>query len=521
MTSTAFTGGLVWTAGFAAPRELDVLVTGNTITDVADRGALELGDAEIVDLTGRLLMPGFQDAHAHVGTGGVDLLTVDLSVATSVPELYEMIGAYAAAHPELEWVIGGGWNRELFTDGVMPNRQTLDELVGGRPAFMQPYDRHGAWVSSAALERAGVTADTPDPVGGYFRREADGTPTGMVEEEAVPIVRAVMPVQTLEERIAATLRGQEYLLSVGITSVQDAIVGTGLGLTDHHDAYCALAGGPDLRLRVTAALWWDPTRGVEQIPEILERRRQLEEAAGPEKILADTVKIMVDGSDVLFMDAARIRDAVVALDGLGFAIHFHAYGDAATAWILDAVEAAISENGARPRRHHIAHLFVVAEPEFARFAELGVTANVQGFWAGSFVPHEHMGATTRTDHAQELEYPFGRIHAAGARLAGGSDWPVTTADPLVCSLTATGEYVDPEIRRPLAERDKLDALAMFTAYTTGSAWVNGRASSTGRIAPGFLADLVVLDGNVFDGPDALRSARVAETWIDGRREYAR
>jgi predicted amidohydrolase YtcJ len=219
----------------------------------------------------------------------------------------------------------------------------------------------------------------------------------------------------------------------------------------------------------------------------------------------------------LFMDAEAIRAATVALDRLGFSCHYHSYGDGTTRWILDAIEAAVCENGPWDRRHHVAHLFVVAEDDFARFAQLGVTANVQGFWAGSFVPHDHLHQSTVTDHPESLEYPFGRLQAAGARLAAGSDWPVTTPDPLVCARTATGRYLDPQGRRELTDVDRLDLGAMLTAYTTGSAYVNGRGRSTGRIARGFLADLVILDRDVFEDGDAL----VEQTWIGGVREYAR
>jgi predicted amidohydrolase YtcJ len=306
---------------------------------------------------------------------------------------------------------------------------------------------------------------------------------------------------------------------MGITSVQDALVGTGLGMADHHGAFRELLQQSALRLRLTTALWWDQKRGVEQIPEILARRQELEEAAGPDRVVADTVKIMVDGADLLFMDAEAIREATVALDRLGFSVHYHSYGDGTTRWILDAIEAAVRQNGPRARRHHIAHLFVVGEDDFARFAELGVTANVQGFWAGSFVPHDHMHQSTLTDHPEKLEYPFGRLRAAGARLAGGSDWPVTTPDPLVCSRTATGQYIDPEGRRELSEVDRLDLGAMLAAYTAGSAYVNGRERSTGRIARGYLADLVVLDRDVFEGDEALCDATVEQVWIGGRQEY--
>ncbi|MFT4082883.1 MAG: amidohydrolase [Nocardioides sp.] len=520
-TRVAFLGGRVWTPGYQRSRALDVLVHGDRIVQVAAAGGLDVTGAEKHDLGGRLLVPGFQDAHIHLGTGGVDLMTCDLAGLETPEQVDAAILEYAARNPDLPWIIGGGWNREVFPYPEGPSRRRLDELVGGRPAFLSPFDRHGAWVSSAAFEAAGVDETTPDPPGGFFRRDASGQLSGMVEEAATGVIAAAMPQTSTEDRMAAILTAQEYVLALGITSVQDALVGTGLGLADHHAAYGELLRGDDLRLRLTTALWWDPQRGPEQIDELRARRAALEQIAGADRVVADTVKVMVDGAGVLFMDAAQIREATVALDGAGFTLHYHSYGDATTRWILDAIEAAIAANGPGTRRHHIAHLFVVAEEEFPRFAELGVTANVQGFWMGTEVPHEHMGQSTSTDHGERLEYPIGRLVAAGARLAGGSDWPVTTPDPLLCIRTATGDVDDPRFRKAIGELDVLDPLTMLTAYTAGSAFVNGREHTTGRIAAGYLADFAVLDRDVLEGEEALRAASVSETWVGGRCVFAR
>ncbi|MDR2988033.1 MAG: amidohydrolase [Nocardiopsaceae bacterium] len=516
----AFVGGRVWTAGYRGSRPLDVLVEADRIVEVAPAGALNTDEAEVHDLDGRLLTPGFQDAHIHLGTGGSDLLTCNLAGLETPEQIYAAISEYAKKNPSLPWITGGGWFREVFPYPEGPTRQKLDELVGNRRAYFAPYDRHGAWVSTAALDAARVDDNTPDPPGGFFRRDEHGSLTGMVEEDAIGLIRAVMPEQSTNDRMAAILKGQEYVLALGITSVQDALVGTGLGLPDHLEAYGELLKTGDLRLRLTTALWWDQKRGLEQIPEMQARRDQLENIAGPDRVIADTVKVMVDGADVLFMDADKIRDATVALDRLGFTVHYHSYGDAATRWILDAIETAIRENGPRVRRHHIAHLFVVAEEEFSRFAQLGVTANVQGFWAGSSVPHDHIHQSTSTDHGESLEYPFGRLNAAGAQLAGGSDWPVTTPDPLVCARTVNGDYIDPDLRKDLSELDRLDPVTMMTAYTAGSAFVNGRGATTGRIAQSFLADLVVLDRDIFESDDTLRKASVSEVWIGGQRLFS-
>jgi predicted amidohydrolase YtcJ len=338
------------------------------------------------------------------------------------------------------------------------------------------------------------------------------------------IVRAHMPAETTEDQKRALVRAHDHLLTLGLTSVQDAIVGGGLGVPDQIPAYQDLLTNRSWRCRLTAALWWDPARGTDQIGHLRARRRELEACAGHDWIIADTVKIMVDGAHTLFMDKDAIREATMALDAVGFTCHYHSYGELATKWILDAIAQARAVNGVGHGRHHIAHLMVISEEDFPRFAELDVTANIQAAWGYSAVAHDIMRRTTDSCDPELREYPFGRLAAAGARFAAGSDWPVTTADPLEAmrlevsrgrDRKPTGADGDPD------ELDRLDLPTLFTAYTAGSAYVNGRRSSTGRIAAGFLADLAILDRNPFDDDDALSRVAVEQTWVQGECVYHR
>lgn len=516
----AFVGGRVWTAGYAEARELDVLVEGDRIAEVAAPGTLDTAGAEIQDVSGKLLTPGFQDAHLHMYSGGADLLGCDLARLETADEVYAKIKAYADANPDLEWIIGGGWNRVVFPYPEGPTKEALDAIVPDRPVVMSPFDRHGMWVNSAAMAVAGIDASTPDPELGHFRRNEDGSLRGMLEEGGMAPVAEKMPEITRADIRAAILRAQEYVASFGITSVQDALVGSGLGMSDPFDAYEELVAGDELSVRITTALWWEPTRGVEQVADLLERRARLEAAAGPDRVVADMVKIMVDGSDTTFIQQDELRAAILAADAAGFNMHFHSYADVSTTWILDGIEEAIRVNGPRRRRNHIAHLFVVAPHDYARFGELGVSANVQGLWAGSSVPHDHIHPSATPDPVAH-EYPFGRMHAAGTPLAAGSDWPVTTPDPFLAARTAAGDYPVSDGYKEMSPTDRLDPVAMLTAFTTGSAYVNGRADRTGRVAPGFLADLAILDRDVIGDPAALAEVAVDETWIGGRRVFRR
>jgi predicted amidohydrolase YtcJ len=490
---------------------------------VARSGELDTAGAQVVDLAGRLLVPGFQDAHAHPLVGGSNLLSCDLSTASTWQEIRQRIAAYAAALPSDDWVLGGGWDREVFPPGG-PTREQLDDITEGRPALLRSYDCHGAWVNSAALRVAGVDRETPDPDHGFFVRDASGEPAGMLEERAVGIVMAHVPPETLESQKRALLRANESLLELGITSVQDAIVGGGLGIADQIAAYQDLLGAGAWTGRITAALWWDPDRGLDQIPELQAKRRALESCADESRIIADTVKIMIDGTNTVFIDRDAVYEATLALDTLGFTCHYHSYGELSTRWILDAVADARAMNGPGRGRHHIAHLMVVAEEDFARFAELDVSANVQAAWGYTAVAHDIMGLTTCSRDPELREYAFGRLATAGARLVAGSDWPVTTADPLEAMRleavrgrvrTPTGAGGDPD------ELDRLDLLTLMTAFTTGSAFVNGRGRTTGRVSPGFLADLVVLDRDPFQDDAALTEVRVDETWVNGRCAHRR
>ncbi len=514
MVRTVFVGGRVWTAGLCDSRPLEVLVTGNQITRVARAGELDRAGAEVVDLRGGLLIPGFQDAHIHPGIGGSDLLRCNLLGLDTADQIVSAISDYSQGHPELDWITGGGWLQRAFDPA--PTRELLDGLVGGRKAVLHAHSRHSAWASSAALAAAGIDEHTPDPPHGRIDRDDQGRPSGMLHEDAMLLLAPAIPAPTLRDRTHAILSAETQLLRLGITSIQDALVGTGLGLQDHHDAYVGLLGEGGLHLRVTTALWWDPTRGIDQIAELQERRRALETVAPESRIIADTVKMMIDGAGLVFMERDAILEAIVALDAVGFTVHSHSYGEASTRDVLDAVAEARKSNPGSPGRHHIAHLMVIDEDDFERFGALGVTANIQGFWGDRPVVHEMLQPSQLSHDPHQREYAFARLHTAGARLAAGSDWPVSSANPLDAIDVASSRVTRDEERR-IDELDRLDVASVLAAYTAGSAFVNGRGNSTGRIARGFLADLAVLDRDILE-PDAdISGARVQQTWIDGKR----
>ncbi|MFF9344529.1 amidohydrolase [Streptomyces sp. NPDC014773] len=535
-----FTRGPVLTLDPARSRATSLAVTGDRITAVGHDEVRELigPGTEVVDLTGKLLLPGFQDAHIHAVGGGSELAECDLTGSVDVAEYLERIRAYAEARPDHEWITGGGWSMESF-EGGMPTRRLLDSVVPDRPVLLSNRDHHGAWANTRALELAGLTAATPDPADGRIEREADGTPSGMLQEGATGLVSRFVPPSTAEDRLAGLLRAQRLLHSLGVTGWQDALLGSFNGMSDPADAYLAAAGDGSLTARVTGALWWDRERGAEQIPELVDRRELLN--AG--RFKATSVKIMQDGiaenftaamtapyldgcgcatanTGLSFVDPEALRGHVTELDALGFQVHFHALGDRAVREALDAIEAAVTANGRRGNRHHLAHLQVVHPGDLNRFAELGAIANIQPLWAAHEPQMDDLTIPFLGEERAAWQYPFGSLLRAGATLAAGSDWPVSSPNPLEGVHVAVNRRA-PESpdRRVFYPEERIDLLSALTAYTAGTAYVNGH-DDAGSLMPGNLADLVVLDRDVLAAPaDEIAEARVERTYVGGALVY--
>ncbi|MGW4160285.1 amidohydrolase [Streptomyces sp. NPDC004788] len=535
-----FTGGPVFTGDPARTRATSLAVTGERITAVGHDEVRDLvgPSTEVVDLTGKLLIPGFQDSHIHAVYGGVELAECDLSGTTGVDDYRRIIAGFAAAHPDHEWITGGGWSMESF-EGGLPTRQLLDELVADRPVCLVNRDHHGSWVNSRALELAGITADTPDPADGRIERDADGNPTGVLQEGAAALVSRHVPAGTRADRVAGLLRAQALLHSLGVTGWQDALLGEFSGKPDPSDAYMAAAADGTLTARVTGALWWDRARGAEQIPELVALRKEL--SLG--RFRAGSVKIMQDGiaenftaamtspyldgcgcatanTGLSFVDPEALRGHVTALDALDFQVHFHALGDRAVREALDAVEAAIAANGRRGNRHHLAHLQVVHPDDIARFARLGALANIQPLWAAHEPQMDELTIPFLGPERAAWQYPFGDLVRAGATLVAGSDWPVSSPDPLAGIHVAVNraEPGATDGRVFLAEQ-RLDLPTALAAYTAGSAHVNGH-DDAGSLRPGHLADLVVLDRDILTAPrEEIAEARVEQTFVGGTRVH--
>jgi predicted amidohydrolase YtcJ len=521
-------------------------VTGGRITWLGDAGDRDLRDmtgpgTEVVDLRGRALLPGFQDAHVHPAFAGITMIGCNLIGAASLDEALARIGAYGDEHPEREWIAGSGWRMEWFPGGT-PDRQALDRVTGGRPAYLSNRDGHGAWANTRALELAGVDRLTPDPADGRIEREPDGGPQGTLHEGAANLVGDLLPELSFDERLAGLLLAQRHLHARGITAWQDAIVGDYLGSPDPLPVYLAAAASGQLTARVEGALWWDRARGGEQLPDILGRR---ERGRGP-RFRANTVKIMQDGvaenftagmlepyhdptgchehgSGLSYVDPEALRGYVTELDAAGFQVHLHAIGDRAVREALDAIGAARAANGSNDHRHHIAHLQVVHPDDVPRFAALGVTANMQGLWAAHEPQMDELTVPFIGPERAARQYVFGDLLRSGARLAAGSDWAVSSANPLRAAHVAVNRALPGATgaeAEPFLPGQSLALGEALAAYTLGSAYVNHLDDETGTIEPGKLADLVVLDRDPFAAaPAEIGSTRVLATYVQGEPVY--
>ena len=530
----------------AAPPEAVAVQGGRIVAVGTDGDVRQLANAstEVVDLGGRMLAPGFQDAHVHPPASGVEILHCNLSDVFSIEEYEGIIAAYAAVHPEAEWIDGAGWSMDLFAGGN-PGRDILDRVVPDRPVFLWSRDGHSGWVNSKALEIAGVTRDTADPDDGWIVRDAGGEPTGTLHEGAALLVERYVPEPSPAVWTEGLRIAQGHLHSLGITAWQDANVGIDVGYPTF-EPYLGFAASGELTARVVGALWWDRHRGLEQVDDLL----SLRERGVVGRFAATSVKIMQDGvvenhtAGVLepyldadghatdnmgksFVDPEELKLAVARLDAEGFQVHVHAIGERAVREALDAFEAARASNGPNDLRHHIAHIQVIHPEDVPRFATLGVVANAQPLWAVNEGQMEHLTIPFLGPERTTWQYPFGSLVRAGTVVAMGSDWSVSSANPVwgmhvAVNRMAPEEYAyGHDSKVPFLPSERIDLPTALDAYTINSAFVNHLDHITGSIEVGKEADLVVLDRDLKTLPvDELYTATVQLTMVGGERVYA-
>ena len=488
-----------------------------------------------IDLGGKMVLPGFQDIHIHPVHSGVSYQQCALFDAEGVELLQQRIKQCAESEPG-EWIRGGGWLVTNFAPSGLPDKKLLDEIVPDRPVALKSSDGHSMWVNSLALELAGINADTQDPAGGRIDRYPNSTePSGSLQEtSAMNLVHIVEPELTQKELEAGLAYSRDHLHSLGITAVQDALLKLTPG--DAYfglPAYLALEERGELNLHVINAMYWQNDISLEeQLPAFLKARDE-----STPYIHNTAIKIWQDGVietetaallepylnrgdqfvGELLNEPAVLNEAVTALDAAGFQIHFHAIGDRAIRSAFDSIQAAREANGKHDNRHHISHIQLFSPEDIPRFAELDVVANFQPLWAIEDGYITDLTIPRIGEERGKFLYPIGSVQRTGARVAFGSDWYVTSANPLD-GIEAAVTRLDPDGKtdEPLGENEEINLAQAIENYTLNSAYVNLLDVDTGSIEIGKLADIIVLDRNLFDVPASeINQVRVIATLFRG------
>ncbi len=511
-----------------------VAIAGGKIIYMGDRsGAAKLraANTKVVDLAGKMVLPGFHDSHAHPITGGVELGQCNLNDLNTKEEIFATIQKYAAGHPEKKWVEGGGWDLPIFPE-ANPTKEELDKIVPDRPAYLTAADGHSAWVNSRALEMAGITARTPDPKAGRIERQAKtGQPSGTLREAAQELVSRLIPETTAEEYLAGLQAALALANRFGITSILEADADEKI-----LDTYAELDRRGSLTARVLASIHVDPDKGVDQIAGLVQMREKYQDRY----LRAEDAKIYVDGvieshtaallepyldrpgdRGVPLVEAEALNRLAIALDKAGFQIHIHAIGDRAIRMSLDAIEAAQKANGLRDARHHIAHLELIDPGDIPRFRDLGVVANFQSLWA---YPDLYITKLTEPILGSERSrwlYPIGSVVGSGGTIAGGSDWSVSSMNPLdAIQVGVTRRALEDTAGAAWLPDELVDLPTMIAAYTINGAYLSHQEKITGSIEVGKAADLIVLERNLFEIPASeIHKVKVVLTLLEGKEVW--
>jgi predicted amidohydrolase YtcJ len=486
----------------------------------------------IVDLRGGMLLPAFSDAHVHLIDGGLELGDCNLAEAENAAAVVAAIRGCAAAHPQASWVRGSGWQLPYFPEGN-PRKELLDSLVPNRPAFLWAADGHSAWANSRALAQAGITRATPDPPNGRIEHDPrTREPSGTLRESAAELVDRVLPARTAAELAAGLDRAQRLALSLGITTIFDA---------DAEEpelrGYTTADRAGRLTLRVVAAM-----AGSGSGDTMLARLRDWRARFTTANVHPIAVKLYQDGvieartaamlapyldrqgdAGRPIRDQATLNAVTRALDREGFQIHVHAIGDRAIRMTLDALEQVASANGPRDRRPGIAHLELIDPADIPRFRRLGVVANFQARWANGDEYLTKMTEPALGPARNRWLYPMASVARTGAVLAGGSDWSVSSLDPLeAVEVGVTHREPGDTVTPPWNSAERVDLATMLALYTINADWAMHEEREIGSIEVGKLADLIVLDRDLFALPASrIHEAKVVRTLYQGRTVYQR
>ena len=536
-----FKNASVYTVNKNQPWASSVVVQNEKIIFVGsddDASAFANKNSQIIDLNKKMILPGFHDIHVHPVHGGVTFLQCNLTDIRGIDNLLSKIKNCAEEKGPNEWVLGGGWAVDNFSAMNLPDKTMLDEIVPEKPVSLKSSDGHSLWANSIALEISNINENTIDPKNGAIERYPNSRePSGLLHEDsAMMLVMDNHPELTNKELIDGLKYSRDEFHRLGITGVQDALLKLDPG--DPYfglDAYNYLDDRNELNLHVVTAMFWN--NGQPLKPQLERFKRVREKQKNSKNVKATSIKIWQDGvietytaamkepysdradlfSGELQNQPSKLNAAIEALDAEGFQIHFHAIGDYAIEVSFDSLQNAREKNGKRDSRHHISHIEVFQEKDISRFNELDVVANFQPLWA---IEDEYITEHTWPKIGQERSkflYPIGSVKRAGGKIAFGSDWYVTSVNPLDGIETAVTR-LEPNglTKNPLGVNEEIGLADAIEAYTLNGAYVNFLDKKVGSIEVGKQADLIVLDKNLFEiPPKEINESRVLATIFNG------
>lgn len=526
------TNARIWTVDSSRPTAEAVAVIGDRIVAVGSSTEMDRwrgSSTEVIDAGGRLLLPGFNDAHVHFVHGSAQLTNVQLKDARSVQEFAQRIGDYAKTQKAGAWIVGGNWDDQAFDRPRMPTKADIDAVTPGHPVFVSRYDGHMALANSLALKLAGVTAKTRDVPGGVIVRDASGEPTGVLKDAAMNFVAKVIPDRSHEARLELVRAGLRHAASLGVTSVQDM-----------NASYADVAAYADLESRdeLTTRFYVAPNETLWEDQAKLGLRR----AFGSHFLRIGALKGFADGSlgssTAYFFEPfsdqpanrgllademiplSAMRERLTKADAAGLQLCIHAIGDRGISTVLDLFADVVKANGARERRFRIEHAQHMAAKDFKRFADLGVIASMQpyhaiddGRWAEMRIGKDRSRRT----------YAFRTFLDNGVRLAFGTDWYVAPLNPMESVYAAvTRATLDGKNPQGWFPEEKITVEEAVAAYTIGSAYAEFQERDKGSITAGKLADFVILSDDIFTiRKEAIKDVRVVKTVVGGKLIYSR
>lgn len=532
-----YINGHIWTADPSNLFVQALAVKGNRIIEIGTNTAIQQlkGPAtKVIDLKGRLMIPGFNDGHVHFLSGSLGLTVVDLVEAKTMQEALQMVANYAGKHPGLPWITGGGWQYSLFPGGL-PTKEMLDAIVPDRPVYLKAYDGHSGWANSKALAIAGITKETVFKGFGEFVKDKNGEPTGAFKESASGLVTKFVPGPDKNTKFNALLTGLKYAASLGITSIQNAS-----GSKEEYELYDSLLriGKLSVRTSIAFSAGRNPKEEDIQLWKSIRSNNQQ-----PEWLKTTAVKFLLDGvieshtavmidpySDLLQLDSIyrgqyaipidQYEKWVSRLDREGFQIYTHAIGDASVRSVLDAYEKLMATHGKQNKRHRIEHIEMTTDVDIERFHRLGVLPSMQPIHADPGTIDVWSKAVGK--ERLPLSFPWASFLENKSKLVFGSDWPACISlDPIrgihnaVNRMTPDGKPIGgwiPTQRISLQE-------ALF-AYTVGATYGSFDEQQKGQLKKGYLADFIVLSQDLFKiKPENIHATKVELTVVDGKEIF--